>query len=86
MAERSAVTQIRPLAEAEALLGRLGPEGLLSDVWVVVIKRGPRGARVLTREAVEAGALLEMPVLDHLVFGHGPGRWVSMREQRLGFE
>lgn len=38
-----------------------------------------------TREAVEAGALLEVPVLDHLVFGHGPGRWVSMREQRLGF-
>ena len=41
---------------------------------------------LFTREAVEAGALLEMPVLDHLVFGHGPGRWVSMREQRLGFE
>ena len=38
-----------------------------------------------TREAAEAGALLEVPVLDHLVFGHGPGRWVSMREQRLGF-
>ena len=39
-----------------------------------------------TRDAVEAGALLDVPVLDHLVFGHGPGRWVSMRERRLGFE
>ncbi len=38
-----------------------------------------------TREAVEAGALLEVPVLDHLVFGHGLGRWVSMREQLMGF-
>jgi sugar/nucleoside kinase (ribokinase family) len=37
-------------SEAEALLGRLGPEGLLADVRVVVIKRGPRGARVLTRD------------------------------------
>jgi sugar/nucleoside kinase (ribokinase family) len=37
-------------SEAEALLGRLGPEGLLADAGVVVIKRGPRGARVLTRD------------------------------------
>ena len=38
-----------------------------------------------TEEAIEAGALLDIPVLDHLVFGQGPGRWISMRERRLGF-
>ena len=38
-----------------------------------------------TEEAIEAGALLAIPVLDHLVFGQGPGRWISMRERRLGF-
>jgi DNA repair protein RadC len=36
-----------------------------------------------TEAIVEAGALIEVDVLDHLVFGHG--RYVSMREQRLGF-
>ena len=39
-----------------------------------------------TREAVEAGALLNIPILDHLVLGHGAGRWISMRERRLGFD
>jgi len=37
-------------SEAEALLGRHAPDGLLADAKVVVIKRGPRGARVLTRD------------------------------------
>ena len=36
-----------------------------------------------TETLVEAGALMEVEVLDHVVFGHG--RYVSMREQRLGF-
>ena len=39
-----------------------------------------------TRDAVEAGELLDVPVLDHLVFGQGPGRWISMHERQLGFE
>lgn len=39
-----------------------------------------------TREAVEAGHLLEIELVDHIVFGHGADRWVSMRRQRLGFE
>ena len=38
----------------------------------------------LTRALVEAGRLLEIDVLDHLVIGHG--RWVSLRERRLGFD
>ncbi|MEI6246506.1 MAG: JAB domain-containing protein, partial [Acidobacteriota bacterium] len=39
-----------------------------------------------TRDSVEAGELLDVPVLDHLVFGQGPGRCISMRERQLGFE
>jgi sugar/nucleoside kinase (ribokinase family) len=35
--------------EAEALVGRAGPEGLLEHAAVAVIKRGPRGARVFAR-------------------------------------
>ena len=38
----------------------------------------------LTAALVETGALMEIELLDHVVFGHG--RYVSMREQRLGFE
>jgi DNA repair protein RadC len=37
----------------------------------------------VTRNLVEAGRLLDIPVLDHVVIGRG--RFVSMREQGLGF-
>lgn len=37
-----------------------------------------------TSAVVEAGQLLDVRVLDHLVFGHG--RYVSMRERQLGFD
>ncbi len=36
-----------------------------------------------TQAIVSAGQLLDVNVLDHVVFGHG--RYVSMRERRLGF-
>jgi DNA repair protein RadC len=36
-----------------------------------------------TRSLLEGGALIEVEVLDHIVFGHG--NYVSMRERRLGF-
>lgn len=39
-----------------------------------------------TRAVAEAGDLMEIPLVDHLIFGHGDGRWVSMRRQRLGFD
>ena len=39
---------------------------------------------VLTRRIVEAGQLLDVPVLDHLILGHN--RWVSMKERNLGFK
>jgi DNA repair protein RadC len=37
----------------------------------------------VTREIVDAGKLLGVEVLDHLVIGQG--RWVSLRERGLGF-
>lgn len=37
----------------------------------------------LTRAAVQAGKLLDIEVLDHVVIGHG--RWVSLKERGLGF-
>jgi len=37
----------------------------------------------VTRDLVQAGTLLDIEVLDHLVIGGG--RWVSMKQQRLGF-
>lgn len=42
----------------------------------------PEDIRV-TRQIVQAGKLLDIEVLDHLVIGHH--RWVSMRERGLGF-
>lgn len=38
----------------------------------------------VTRQLVQAGNLLDITVLDHLIIGQG--RWVSLRERRLGFE
>lgn len=37
----------------------------------------------VTRALIEAGRLLDVDVLDHLVIGQG--RWVSLRERRLAF-
>ncbi len=38
-----------------------------------------------TEAILQAGAILDIGILDHLVFGHGPQRYVSMRERRMGF-
>lgn len=38
----------------------------------------------MTRQAVEAGRLLDIEVLDHLIIGHG--RYASMKERGLGFD
>jgi DNA repair protein RadC len=37
----------------------------------------------LTRAVVEAGRLLDIEVLDHLVMGQN--NWISLKERRLGF-
>lgn len=38
----------------------------------------------ITRRLIEAGKVLDVEVLDHIVIGHQ--RYVSMKERRLGFE
>ena len=38
----------------------------------------------VTRQLVEAGKLLSIDVLDHLVIGHS-GCWLSLKERGLGF-
>jgi DNA repair protein RadC len=38
---------------------------------------------VVTRAIVQAGKLLDVDVLDHMVIGQG--RWVSLKERGLGF-
>jgi len=38
----------------------------------------------VTRAIVQAGKLLDISCLDHLVIGHG--RWVSLKERGLGFD
>ena len=37
----------------------------------------------MTRKIVEAGSLMDIEVLDHLIIGRG--RFVSMKERGLGF-
>src|SRR5690606_17190914 len=39
----------------------------------------------MTRAAVQAGKLLDMEVLDHIVIGRGEGRFVSLKKKELGF-
>ena len=39
----------------------------------------------VTRDLIAAGKLLDIELLDHLVIGEG-GRFVSLKEKRLGFE
>lgn len=57
---------------------------------VIVIHNHPSGDPtpspddvVVTRAIIQAGKLLDIDVLDHLVIGHG--RWVSLKERGLGF-
>jgi DNA repair protein RadC len=39
----------------------------------------------VTRAIVQAGKLLDLEVLDHLIISRGHGRWTSMKERGLGF-
>ena len=57
---------------------------------IVIIHNHPSGDptpspedAAMTRRLAEAGKLLNIDVLDHVVIGHG--RYVSMKERRLGF-
>jgi DNA repair protein RadC len=57
---------------------------------IVVVHNHPSGDPTpspddvaVTRAIVQAGKLLDVDVLDHLVIGQG--RWVSLKERGLGF-
>jgi DNA repair protein RadC len=57
---------------------------------MIVVHNHPSGDRTpspedicVTREIVQAGRLLDIEVLDHLVIGHH--RYVSLKERGLGF-
>ena len=57
---------------------------------VIVVHNHPTGDPTpspddiaITRALVEAGKLLDVQVLDHLVIGQG--RWISLKERKLGF-
>ncbi len=39
----------------------------------------------LTRQIVQAGKLLDITILDHLVIGRGKPGFVSLKERGLGF-
>lgn len=58
---------------------------------IVVVHNHPSGDPTpspddiaVTRQLVEAGRLLNIEVLDHLVVGQG--RWLSLRDRKLGFD
>lgn len=62
----------------------------LNSASIIVVHNHPSGEPtpspediLVTRQIVEAGKLLDVELLDHLVIGHG--RFVSMRERGLGF-
>ena len=38
----------------------------------------------VTRALVQAGQLLDIQLLDHLILGHG-GKWCSLKEKGMGF-
>jgi DNA repair protein RadC len=57
---------------------------------IVVVHNHPSGDPTpspddvaVTRAIVQAGKLLDIELLDHLVIGHG--KWVSLKERGLGF-
>jgi DNA repair protein RadC len=63
---------------------------MLNAAALIVVHNHPSGDPTpspedvaVTRQLIEAGKLLDVDVLDHLVIGQG--RWVSLRERRLAF-
>lgn len=73
-------------------VGELYKEPLrLNSAAIIVAHNHPSGEPtpspedvLVTRQIIDAGKLLDVDCLDHLVIGQG--RWVSMRERRLGFD
>lgn len=79
------------LNTAQVRVGELFREAIRRNAAAVIIAHNhPSGDPtpspediILTRRIVEAGDLLHIQVLDHIVLGHQ--RWVSLKERGLGF-
>jgi DNA repair protein RadC len=63
---------------------------VLNSASIIVVHNHPSGVIqpspediAVTRSLIQAGELMQIEVLDHLIIGQG--RWISMREQRLGW-
>jgi DNA repair protein RadC len=82
---------IGSLNSASVRVGEMFREAIrLNCAAVIVAHNHPSGDPTpsaedvhVTRQMVEAGKLLDIPVLDHLVIGQQ--RWVSLKERGLGF-
>lgn len=63
----------------------------LNSVAIIVAHQHPSGDPtpspedvLVTRELVQAGKILDIDMLDHMIIT--PGKWVSLRERGLGFD
>jgi len=75
-------------------LERLGAQTLTTPelLAIIVVHNHPSGVptpspddAVVTRAIVQAGKLLDVDLLDHLIIGHGKDNWIPMKERGLGF-
>ncbi|NPA90816.1 MAG: JAB domain-containing protein [Chloroflexi bacterium] len=79
------------LTQARVRVGEVFREAIRGNAAAIIVAHNhPSGDPTpspqdvhLTRLLVEAGRLLDIPLLDHLIIGHG--RWVSLKERGLGF-
>ncbi len=75
---------------AQVRIGEVFKEAIrLNSAAIIVVHSHPSGDPtpspediLVTRQIVDAGKLLDVDTLDHVVIGKG--RWVSMRERGLG--
>lgn len=82
---------IGSLNSSTVRIGEIFKEAIrLNSAAIIICHNHPSGdptpspeAILVTRQIVEAGKLLDVELLDHLVIGHG--RYTSMREKGLGF-
>lgn len=85
--EVSVGTLTASLVHPREVLGPALREGAAS---LIVVHNHPSGDPTpsredirLTRQLVEAGKLLDVPIHDHVILGNGGGEWVSLAERGL---